>query len=60
MNYNCPHCGEEIEVDDRIDISADDDYVECKMVGHCPECERNYTWYELYQYKKSFGFALAD
>ena len=60
MNYKCPHCGEEIEEDDRIDISIDDDYVECKMVGHCPECERNYTWYELYQHKKSFGFALAD
>ena len=60
MNYKCPHCAEEIEVDDRIDINVDDDYVECKMVGHCPECERNYTWYEVYQYKKSFGFALAD
>ena len=36
MNYNCPHCGEEIEEDDRIDISVDDDYIECKMVGHCP------------------------
>lgn len=60
MNYKCPHCGEEIEEDDRIDISVDDDYVECKMVGHCPECGRNYSWYELYQYKKSFGFALAD
>lgn len=60
MNYKCPHCAEEIEVDDRIDINVDDDYVECKMLGYCSECERNYIWYELYQYKKSFGFALAD
>ena len=60
MNYKCPHCGEYIEEDDRIDISIDGEFVECKMVGHCPECERDYTWYELYQYKKSFGFAPAN
>jgi transcription elongation factor Elf1 len=60
MNYKCPHCAEEIEVDDRVDISVDDDYVECEMIGHCPECKRKYSWFELYQYKKSFGFYLYD
>jgi DNA-directed RNA polymerase subunit RPC12/RpoP len=60
MNYKCPHCGEEIEVDDRIDLNVDDDYTESKMLGHCPDCERDYIWYDLYQYKRSFGFALAD
>ena len=60
MNYKCPHCGEEIEEDDRVDISVDDDYVECELIGHCPECERKYSWFELYQYKKSFGFSLYD
>ena len=60
MNYKCPHCGEEIEEDDRVDISIDDDYVECELIGHCPKCERKYSWFELYQYKKSFGFALYD
>jgi endogenous inhibitor of DNA gyrase (YacG/DUF329 family) len=60
MNYKCPHCGEYIEVDDRIDLNVDDDYAESKMLGHCPDCERDYIWYDLYQYKRSFGFALAD
>ena len=60
MDYKCPHCNVEIETDDRIDIDIDDDHVECKMVGHCPTCDRNYQWFEVYEHIKSVGFALAD
>lgn len=60
MNYNCPHCNGKIKVDDRIDINVDEEYVECSMIGHCIECEKDYTWYDLYQYKKSFGLTLME
>ena len=60
MIFKCPHCSVEIETDDRIDIDVDDTFVECKMVGHCPACDRNYQWFEVYEHIRTYGFALAD
>ena len=38
MNFKCPHCNVEIEVEDRTDIDIDyQGTVECKMLGFCPE-----------------------
>ena len=59
MNYKCPHCNVEAEIEDRIDFSIDEEFVEVEMLGYCPECERAYSWFELYEYKKSYGFALV-
>lgn len=60
MIFKCPHCNEFIEADDRIDIDIDGDYVECKMIGHCPTCDRNYQWFDVYGHTRSYGFTLAD
>lgn len=60
MFFKCPHCNDEIETDDRIDIDVDDTFVECKVVGHCPTCDRNYQWVEVYKHLKTYGFTLTD
>lgn len=60
MEFKCPHCNVEIEVEDRIDFDIDSDFIECKMIGSCPECGRTYIWKELYKYEKSYDFVLAD
>lgn len=61
MNFKCPHCNVEIEVEDRTDIDIDyQGTVECKMLGFCPECNRTYTWKEAYKYSSSYDFHLAD
>ena len=60
MEFKCPHCNVEIEVEDRIDFDIENDFVECKMLGFCPECGRTYTWKELYKYDKSYDFVLAN
>lgn len=59
MNYKCPHCNVEIETEDRLDFSIENqEMVECEMLGSCPECGRTYTWFESYKYLKSYDFKL--
>jgi Zn finger protein HypA/HybF involved in hydrogenase expression len=47
----CPHCGTLLLEDDTTDMNIyDDDICETVMVGHCPDCHKNYTW--IIKYKK--------
>jgi uncharacterized protein with PIN domain len=60
MKYKCPYCNVELEIDDRVNIDIDEQYVESEMEGHCPECDRIYTWYDSYEYKESYKLTLVD
>ena len=42
----CPHCGAELEQDDVYDRTDNNDY----CVGHCPECDKEYQWIEIYTF----------
>jgi transcription elongation factor Elf1 len=59
MKHKCPHCNVELKIDDVIDIDVDEDYVNCKVIGYCPECDRLYSWYNHYKYEKSSDFGLT-
>ncbi len=56
MKYKCPHCCVEIKPSDRLDMSINGETIELEMLGHCPECERAYCWFEVYGYKAKHGF----
>ena len=62
VKHKCPHCNVELKIDDVIDIDVDEDYenyVNCKVIGYCPECDRLYSWYNHYKYEKSSDFGLT-
>lgn len=62
VKHKCPHCNVELKIDDVIDIDVDEDsenYVICKVIGYCPECDRLYSWYNHYKYEKSSDFGLT-
>lgn len=62
MKHKCPHCNVELKIDDVIDIDVDEDYedyVNCKVIGYCSECDRLYSWYNHYKYEKSSDFGLT-
>jgi hypothetical protein len=43
----------------KLDVDEDEDYVNCKVIGYCPECDRLYSWYNHYKYEKSSDFGLT-
>lgn len=55
-NPNCPECNVELDFDERLSeeidiVRRDDDYCVkeiCK--GHCPNCNKHYTWNALYSF----------
>lgn len=49
----CKYCNVELEFDDTIDEDWDDDTVIAKEVGHCPKCNKNYFWFDYFEYKRS-------
>ena len=57
MKYKCPHCCVEIETADRLDFTIEDKTIEVEMLGYCPECERAYHWFEVYEFKRKHDFA---
>jgi len=50
QEFNCPHCGATLEEDDCYDTSFDGDTATRYIVGHCPKCEREYQWKEIFDY----------
>ena len=48
----CPFCKEELEIDESFDIDFEDDYVVNRVAGHCPCCDREFQWEEIYNYAK--------
>lgn len=50
QEFNCPHCGTTLEEDDCYDTSFDGSTAVRYIVGHCPKCEREYQWKELFEY----------
>lgn len=52
MEMKCPHCCEVLEEDDCFDMDLVSDYViKREIVGHCPECNREYQWTENFEYQ---------
>ena len=49
----CPHCKEELEITDCIDIEmVDDDELITKMIGECPKCANQSAWTRVYTLEK--------
>lgn len=47
----CPKCGGIIEYDDTYDSSTCDEWHIDYCFGHCLNCDTNYQWKEIYNYK---------
>ena len=45
-NPKCPHCCEELILIDTADLSYDNEMFVLTQLGECPECGRQYQWYE--------------
>lgn len=50
---NCPECNTELSLTEctDIDFQGTNETV-ATMQGICPKCKRNYTWEEIYEFKK--------
>ena len=46
----CPHCGTELEEDDCYDRSDNGDYIANYCCGHCPNCNKEYQWKEIFDF----------
>lgn len=46
----CLKCETELEFDDTVDTWVDEEIVEMKNIGHCPECGKKYKWRDFYRY----------
>lgn len=56
----CPHCNNELIVDDTYDTTTDrlDDgrfAVVHNIVGHCDECGKEFQWEEIYVFEEVRG-----
>ena len=46
----CPNCGAELEQDECYDTQFGDDCITNFMTGHCPTCDKEFQWVEVYDY----------
>ena len=46
----CPNCGTELEQDECYDTHSEGDFIANYMIGHCPSCEKEFQWVEVYDY----------
>lgn len=46
----CPHCGEELIQDECYDTTFEGEYIANYITGHCPNCEKEFQWVEVYNY----------
>ena len=61
MEMKCPHCNVVLEEDDCFDMDfASDDIIIRELVGHCPECNREYQWSERFAYQGSADLFLVS
>lgn len=52
----CPHCENEIRVDDTLNYDEIDDLnVIITRSGFCPNCQNTFIWYENYQFYTAYG-----
>lgn len=48
----CLKCGTELELDDCYDTEFNGDTVLTHNIGHCPNCNTNHQWEEVYKFEK--------
>ena len=61
MEMKCPHCNEVLEEDDCFDMDLiSDSVIRRELVGHCPECNREYQWTERFEYQGSVDLFLIS
>lgn len=61
MEMKCPHCNVMLEEDDCYDMDlVSDTVINREIVGHCPECEREYQWTERFEYQGSGDLVLTS
>ncbi len=49
----CPECNTELSLTDCTDISfKGTNETVATMKGICPKCKKNYSWEEIYEFKK--------
>lgn len=47
----CPYCKVELEIDESYEIGVEDiDIVIDRVAGHCPNCNKEFQWEEVYKY----------
>lgn len=46
----CKYCGTELEYHDTIDQYGDEEECVVKESGHCPKCDKMYTWSSIYKF----------
>ena len=46
----CPNCSEELMEDECYDTDFGSDYIRNFISGHCPECEKEFQWIEIYEF----------
>jgi hypothetical protein len=46
----CPNCGEELTQDECYDTHFEQEYIANFIAGHCPNCEKEFQWVEVYNY----------
>ena len=48
---DCPYCERELEIDDSYSLEIEDiDKAINRVAGHCPICNREFQWEEIYEY----------
>lgn len=46
----CPNCGEALEQDECYDTNFESDYIINLFAGHCPTCDKEFQWVEVYEF----------
>ena len=47
----CSYCKEELKIDESYEFGIEGtDMVIDRVVGHCPNCNKEYQWEEIYKY----------
>ena len=61
MKFKCPHCNILLEPTECYDTEFNlNNTIYNKMLGVCPECERQYSWVSAYKYFDSFNLELIS
>lgn len=46
----CPHCDEELVQDECYDTHFEEEYIVNYIAGHCPMCDKEFQWVEVYEF----------
>ena len=47
----CIYCGTLLTIDDSVDLCVESNKYIDYLVGHCPRCDKNYSWKAHYEYE---------